>query len=208
MNKLDILFKNAHIKSKIQKKLPELFQLAEYENSRNGKLGMEIGSVRERIIIALLLYQFGRENVLTDIPIKESEIDVIVFKKPISIKTLTSKKISTIKLIWTVDQQKATEFIDSYQAYNDMLFIHINWSGKGGFYLIPKEVQNSVLKQYGKDFYFILPKTGTNSRGIGITSQAMNKIVSHTWTQKIEIAWARNISLSHNVYDRWIDLWR
>lgn len=38
MNKLDILFKNAHIKSKIQKKLPELFQLAEYENSRNGKL--------------------------------------------------------------------------------------------------------------------------------------------------------------------------
>ena len=46
---------------------------------------MEVGSVRERIIIALMIYKFGKENVETDIPITKSEIDVKLFAEPISI---------------------------------------------------------------------------------------------------------------------------
>lgn len=53
------LFSEEKIVSKIKNKLPYLFQLAEIDNSRDGKLGMEIGSARERIVIALLIYQFG-----------------------------------------------------------------------------------------------------------------------------------------------------
>ena len=50
------IFRDKNIIKKVQEKLPYLFQLAEIDNSRDGKLGMEIGSARERILIALLIY--------------------------------------------------------------------------------------------------------------------------------------------------------
>ena len=50
---------------------------------------MEVGSVREKIIIALLIYKFGEENTKTDISITESEVDVALFNNPISIKTIS-----------------------------------------------------------------------------------------------------------------------
>ena len=81
------LFTEETIVKKIQARLPELFYLAELESSRAGKVGMEVGSARERILIALLIYKFGKANVETDIPITEPEVDVKVFGNPVSIKT-------------------------------------------------------------------------------------------------------------------------
>jgi len=43
-----------------------------------GKAGMQIGSAREAIIIALLIYKFGEQNVRTDILITGPEVHVIV----------------------------------------------------------------------------------------------------------------------------------
>jgi hypothetical protein len=48
------LFEDARLVEKIGKRLPYLFQLAELESSRAGKVGMEVGSLRERIIVASL----------------------------------------------------------------------------------------------------------------------------------------------------------
>ena len=154
--------------------MPYLFQLAEIDNSRDGKLGMEIGSARERIIIALLIFKFGENNVKTNIPITAKETDVIVFNEPISIKTITNKKVIGVKLIWTVDAQKVLDFINGYTPECDMLLVHINWNQKGGIYFLTKEAQKEVLQEYGKDFYFKLPKKGTNPRGIEITNKAIN----------------------------------
>ena len=56
------LFEDSILVNKINIKLPSLFQLAELESSRAGKVGMEVGSVREKIITALLIYKFGEEN--------------------------------------------------------------------------------------------------------------------------------------------------
>ena len=81
-NKIDELFSDNLIVRKIQKKLPKLFQLAELESSRAGKIGMEVGSVREKIIIALLVCKFGERNVQTEIPITEPEVDVRVMMSP------------------------------------------------------------------------------------------------------------------------------
>jgi len=50
------IFKDKKLVNKIKTRLPYLFQLAELESSRAGKIGMEVGSLRERIIIALLIY--------------------------------------------------------------------------------------------------------------------------------------------------------
>ena len=42
------LFDDNNTVLKIQKRLPYLFQLAELESSRAGKIGMEVGSLREK----------------------------------------------------------------------------------------------------------------------------------------------------------------
>ena len=89
-----------------------------------------------------------------------------------------------------------------------MLFVHINWGHEGGLYLIPKEVQTEILNQYGKEFYFKLPKQGTNPRGVEITNKAINQLVNHNKTQTININWHFNKSLEYSAYDRWIDLWK
>lgn len=101
-SRLTELFEDEKLVKRIKRKLPYLFQLAELESSRAGKVGMEVGSVREKIIVALLIYKFGEENVLTDIPITEAEVDVRLFNEDISVKTI-SGGLGDVKLIWTVD---------------------------------------------------------------------------------------------------------
>lgn len=202
------LFDEESLIKKIKNKLPYLFQLAEIDNSRDGKLGMEIGSARERILIALLIYKFSEENVKVDIAITKSEIDVIVFDEPISIKTVTNKKVVGVKLIWTVDAQKAIEFINQYSPKCDILYAHINWDNEGALYLLSKESQKEVLKEFGKDFYFKLPKTGTNPRGVEISNKAINKLVEHPTTKKIMIDWTRDETIQYNSYKRWVEEWK
>lgn len=202
------IFSNLTIIKKIQEKLPYFFQIAEIDNSRDGKLGMEIGSARERILIALLINEFGKENIKTNISITQTEADVIVFDKPISIKTITNKKIIGVKLIWTVDAQKSLEFMNSYQATSDMIFVHIHWLNQGGIYFIPKQAQYEVLTCMGKEIYFKLPKQGTNTRGIEITTDALISLIQHHLTQKIDIIWNRDKNLEYTPYQRWIDLWQ
>nr|MCU0393494.1 ThaI family type II restriction endonuclease [Thermoflexibacter sp.] len=131
------LFKNKNIVQKIQQKLPQLFQIAELETMRGGKIGMEVGSLRERILVALLIYNFGEENVKTDIPITAPEADVFVYENPFSIKTLSS--LSGLKLIWTVDAESAFKFSEEYEPSCDMIFVHINWGKEGGLYCFPKK---------------------------------------------------------------------
>lgn len=53
------IFEDEELVKKIRKRLPYLFHLAELESSRAGKIGMEVGSLRERIIVALLICKFG-----------------------------------------------------------------------------------------------------------------------------------------------------
>jgi hypothetical protein len=55
-NHLIEIFEDEKLVEKIKRRLPYLFQLAELESSRGGKTGMEVGSVRERIIVGLLVY--------------------------------------------------------------------------------------------------------------------------------------------------------
>ena len=170
------IFKDRKLVTKIKNKLPYLFQLAELESSRAGRIGMEVGSLRERIIVALLIYKFGKANVETEIPITEPEVDVKLFGVPISIKTITGK-FSGVKLIWTVDAQKAREFRENYYPHCDILLVQINWGSIGGFYYIPLEAQRKLFDRIGRDRYIKLPKPGTNPRGVEITKEALTSLL-------------------------------
>jgi len=201
------IFEDEKLVKRIKNKLPYLFQLAELESSRAGKVGMEVGSLREKIIIALLIYKFGEENVETEIPITEPEVDVKLFGKPISIKTITGKSLSGVKLIWTVDAQKAREFRESYYPHCDILLVQINWGSTGGFYYIPLEAQRKLFDRIGRNRYIKLPKLGTNPRGVEITKDALTTLVNDDLSRSIEIRW-RKTKIDYNPYKRWVDHWK
>jgi len=201
------IFQDEKLIEKIRKKLPYLFQLAELESSRAGKAGMEVGSLREKIIVALLIYKFGESNVQTEIPITEPEIDAKLFGDPISIKTITGKSKSGVKLIWTVDPYKAKEFRETYHPKYDILLIQINWNSSGGFFYLPLEAQIEVFNKVGSFNYIKLPKPGTNPRGVEISKSALEELISHHLSKNIIINWQRE-SLRFNPYKRWVDLWK
>ena len=206
-SRLKEIFEDKKLVEKIKKRLPYLFQLAELESSRAGKIGMEVGSVRERIIVALLIYKFSKTNVETEIPITEPEVDAKLFGEPLSIKTITGKSFSGVKLIWTVDAQKAKEFREAYYPHCDILLIQINWNELGGFYYIPLEVQKKLFDRIGKKNYIKLPKAGTNPRGVEITKEALSTLLEDNESKRIEINWQRT-KIDFNPYKKWVEFWR
>jgi hypothetical protein len=201
------LFADQALVAKIQKRLPELFYLAELESSRAGKIGMEVGSVREKILIALLLHKFGEDNVQTSLSIHEPEVDVVVFGRPLSIKTMTGATIKSVKLIWTVDATQAIRFSQQYVPSCDMLLVQVNWANAGGFFLFSQESQIETLEQLGRAEYIKLPKAGTNPRGVEISGKALGVLSKHAQTLKFPVQWHK-IRIDFNPYRRWLDFWK
>ncbi|HVO75072.1 MAG TPA: ThaI family type II restriction endonuclease [Ignavibacteriaceae bacterium] len=182
------LFTDPQIIKRIQDKLPKLFSIADLESQRAGRVGMEVGSLRERIIVSLLIYKFGEINVDTEIPITEPEIDVRLFNKPISIKTKTGSGFAGVKLIWTVDAQNSKEFLSKYIPSYDMIYVQINWENKGCLYYFPVDIQREVFEYIGRETY-------------SLTIIDYNK-----GSFKIEINWIKE-ELKFNSFKRWVDLW-
>jgi hypothetical protein len=209
------IFEDKALIDRIKRRLPYFYQLAELESSRAGKIGMQVGSVRESIIIALLIYKFGESNIKTDIPITKPEVDVELFGQPISIKTITGSGFGGVKLIWTVDAEKAQEFLKSYYPRCDILLVQIVWNRSGGFYYIPLEAQERLFQamgteglfgEMGRERYIKLPKPGTNPRGVEITQEALSRLVRDKQTKVIEIEWQRS-KIDYQPYKRWVDYW-
>jgi len=203
------LFADSALVAKVKRRLPHLFHYAERDSSRAGKVGMEVGSLRERILVALLVHKFGSENVETELPITEHEVDVKVSGEPLSIKTLTTTtgKIGAVKAIWTVDAERARKFVREFEPSCDYLVVQITWGKQGGLYYIPVEAQRAVLRHLGKEGYFKLPKRGTNPRGVEISGEAMRALVANELTRRIEIDWERPAG-KYDPYERWVEYWR
>ncbi len=201
------IFEDNESIEKIKTRLPELFLIAEMECSRSGRIGMQVGSLREQIIVAFLLYRFGRENVEYEIPITAPEEDVRVHGQPISIKTITGNSCSGIKLIWTVDWDKVHEFVENYEPRCHILLVRINWENSGGFFYIPLDVQQDVFEDFGKYNFIKLPKRGTNPRGVEYSKEALKKMIQDSRTKNIDIFWRRTI-VDIDPYKRWEDLWK
>ena len=205
IRRLAELFGDPKFAEEVQEKLPYLFRLAELELSRAGKVGMEVGTLREHILIALLMYKFGRENVDPNIPITEYAIDLKLFGEPLSIKTITGS--GSVKAIWTVNAKKASKFVETYKPKCDILLAKLKWGGSGGLYHIPLEAQEEVFRSIGKHKYLKLPKPGTNPRGVEFTRDTLLKLMAHPKTRKIQIWWSKP-AIEFNPYERWIEYWK
>ncbi|MCS7253510.1 MAG: ThaI family type II restriction endonuclease [Armatimonadota bacterium] len=204
------LFDDDAFNERIRRKLPLLFHIAEKHASRAGKVGMEVGVLREQILISMLIYKFGRPYVDVNTPSNFPEADVTLFGKPVSIKTVTvrSNNIPAIKLVWTVDWLKVESFVKAYEPRSDLLVAIIRWNGTGGLFAIPVGAQREVLQTLGKERYLKLPPKGTNPRGVELSQEALAMLLRHKLTRHIEIKWERPSQYDDlEPYIRWLAYW-
>jgi hypothetical protein len=191
---------------KIKSKLPRLFRMAEIETTRGGKIGMEVGNVREKIIIALLVKKYGKDNVDDDIPTTVHSVDVKVSDYPFSIKTSKTKLPKGFKLSWTVDTGRAIAFLNNFQPDCDIIYVHYEWGFVGGLYYIPLSAQLSVFKKLGRANYIKMPTPNTNPRGIEIQTAAVRELTKHKETLSIDIRWDKP-ETDYNPVEKWIKDW-
>ena len=204
MPEIKEIFADSKLVLRIKDKLPKLFHIAELESARAGKIGMEVGSLRERVIVALLIYKFV-SSVDTKLQNTEPEADVKLDGRKISVKTITGD--GGVKAVWTVDAESAQRFINGYMPQCDIILVKINWgSTEGGFYLIPLSVQQEIFKRLGRERYLKMPKAGTNPRGVEFSQDAIRAMTAHRSTLRIQINWKKEAS-EYDTYKRWIDYW-
>ena len=206
---LSEIFLDEKLVDRVKRRLPCMFKIAEMDISRGGRVGMEVGVLREQIIIALLIYKFGEDNVITDIPTNEPQTDVKLrgHDNPISIKTKTGSGLSGVKLVWTVDWRMVEEFCSNYYPTHDTLFINVNWNKRGVFAYVPLSVHREVFEYLGRASYIKQPKRGTNPRGVEISSKALKLCLEHADTKKIDIIWQCDDVVEYSPYNRWVELW-
>ena len=184
-----------------------MFNIAEMENKRGKKLGMEVGTTRERILVALCMYAYGSNSVEFP-PTTSPELDVIVCGQNLSIKTKSGKGCSGVKLLWASDWIRMNRFVEDFKPNSDLLYVNIVWNSNGGVFLIPKKAQRDVLDSLGSKF-FKLPKRGTNPHGVEFSKDAMRCMQEHQSVLSISVRWKRDESLlgERASYERWIELW-
>ena len=207
-NPLLQLFEDDELCARVQRKLPQLFQIAEIQASRAGRAGMEVGTLREQILVALLVLRFGEDNVRTEFPITTPEVDVEVLGRSVAIKTKTGLGYSGVKLVWTVDWERVEEFAATYSPTADILLARIRWNGEGSLQLITREAQQEVFRALGRQRYLRLPRRGTNPRGVELSAEALRVLLEHSTTRSIAINWTRDAGLSERPYTRWLSLWK
>ncbi len=198
------LFNDKALEAKINRVLPYLFQLAEMDCSRAGRIGMEIGCARERILTALLVHVFGENNIDANIPTTETEVDLKLFGYPISIKTITGS--GGVKMVWTVDAASAERFLQSYEPTCDLLLAQIAWSSHGRLVYVPLDVQRKVLAATGRQNYIKKPKEGTNPRGVEYSKEALARLIHHPQSKSMLIYWKRS-TIDYKPFERWLIYW-
>ncbi len=208
------LFDDPKINQRIQTRLPLLFALAEAQVERGGRVGMEAGTLREKVLIALLMFKYGRDKVRIDISVSEPEVDAVVDGHCVSIKTVTISSPTntpTFKVSWTVDSSSAQQFLQAYEPKCDILLATICKGCQGGLYVVPVEAQQDVLNNMKRSEYLKLPKQGTNPRGVELSRAAAKQVLAHPKTQLLPIEW-RTTKTREELIERsllqWIELWQ
>lgn len=169
------------------------------------KLGWKLAHFEKGLLVALLIHKFGEQKVNTEIPITESETDVILDEVPLSIKTITGS--GGIKAVWTVDAQSSINFVDNYAPKCDILLVQIWWGiDANSFFLIPLHVQKETFVKVGKVGYLNLPKAGTNPRGVEFNKDALKLMLEHKDTLKIKINWQKE-KIKYKLFERWVKYW-
>ena len=108
-------------------KLLKLYQCSHMEHHRNNRLTADVGTSREKDIVAYMKYILN-ERITYKID-NEKEEDVILDERKISIKHSSVKTCSnaSIKLQWTENKERQEKFIETYKFTCDLMIIYVRF---------------------------------------------------------------------------------
>lgn len=203
MNKCIVnLFNDNKKAKKLVKGLPKAFEMVNLELPGNPAVGI----LREYAIIGFFRNEFHKTEI--EIPDRGDVrgFDVVICNHKLSIKTVT--KNGDIKVLWTADNDKVDEEIEgNYKPDCDIFLVQIYWNKiRNSIFYIPREVQSEVFNKLGSNDYLKSSKS-TNNRGIILSKEAKNLLLSNEHTLKLEVNWEK-IGLNYTPYAKWEDFWK
>ena len=200
MNNLIVqMFQSPDNLERIRKKLPPAFEMVGQQAH-----GAEVGVLREGVLIGMFMAFLGESRVNPDTEVVEA--DCAVGNVPLSIKTVTGKTLSNVRIKWTVDQEKVREFIEAFAPGCDLLIVRILWDAEGRISYIPLEAQQRVFAALGKPQYLDY-RPGTNTRGINLSRYALDSMEKNPQSTIVPVEWYRSVQ-SQSKYDRWVSYWQ
>ena len=183
---------------RIRKKLPPAFEMVEQQAG-----GPAMGTLREGVLIGMLMAFLGEEQVKPSTSAVEADVDCYVGDGALSIKTV--KDSGEIRVKWTVDQEKVREFMESFAPECDLLITRIRWGKNGRISYIPLEVQQQVFAQLGSNYLAYRP--GTNTRGVNLSKNALAALEKSSSSLIVPLKWYKSIE-QQSLYDRWVSYWQ
>lgn len=206
------LFGDEHYVELLREKLPRAFEVADAESRRiqqkkGGRtyesVGQEVGVLRERILVAFLRRALGDMHI--QLPSANTSMrDVLVFGKPLEIKTAT--RAGKVKVKWTADTLSAQRDIESFEFTSDMLLVRIWWDEeRDSLFHIPVEALADLADGMDPEAY-IAGAAGTNNRGIEFKASFLDQAEKHPYTTRIPIDWKRS-DIRIDPMERWLSFW-
>lgn len=188
----------------LQRRLPKLVYDLNEAFRKGGKLSPDIGNLREKMIIGILKKQYG-DRLEYEFESQEPELDFQFDGEGISFKTTISKGF---KLIWTANYELAMDF---YKNSTPLYSIAVLLFQKklGGLYYFPLELLVRTRERLGLEF-LKKPKSGTNPRGVELSTKAFNLLIKGQSCRFIPINWniiAEGLTTAVNFIDYYHDLW-
>ena len=181
--------------------LPELFRKAEVENRRNGRLGQEIGNVRENIIRAYLQTQLGAVNVSPAGGPNNNLGDVMIGRDYLEVKTTMG--VRGFKVSWAADDDSAARFRQQWKPQADLILVQVRWgSCCESFWHIPQEVYEEAAALEGA----LKTRSGTNNRGTDFERRAVLYMMQHKDTLGLTINWGDQDKGEAGIF-QWVNLW-
>ena len=199
MNNLIVqMFQSPDNLERIRKKLPPAFEMMGQQAH-----GAEVGVLREGVLIGMFMAFLGENRVNPDTEVVEA--DCAIGNVPLSIKTVTGKTLSNVRIKWTVDQEKVREFIDTFKPTCDLLIVRILWEGQGRISYLPLETQQQAYAKLGIEYLDYRP--GTNTRGVNLSRAAVESMEKDPKATIVPVQWYRSVQ-PQSKYDRWVSYWQ
>lgn len=162
-------------------KLAKLYQASQQENTRNGQLTTEVGSSREKDLVAFLKYN-------QDLKVKynidnKDEADCKIKGRKTSIKHISSNRIGPngLKIKWTSNKEKQKEFINDFTFTCDLLLVFVKFEDIMTLtleiiFINKGKLQKLYEQSKGEKVFKAL---NGNSRGIEFEKSFFNKMMDN-----------------------------
>ena len=165
-------------------KLLKMYQCSQMEHQRNNRLTADVGTSREKDLVAYMKYILSEKvNYKID---NEKEEDVILNERKISIKHSSVKTCSnaSIKLQWTENKERQNKFIETFKFTCDLMIVYVRFkeisNGEIEVMYCTVEILNELLnnfKENGENIFKM--RENSNGRGIEFNRNFFQAMIKH-----------------------------